>query len=464
MYKIKPITLPPFFNITSDKIAFYKPVNSSLEFLRLVSWFDLSWVGGFNYGFNMDIPVKFAFKVSNYNSSKKLEDVKIKWEPKVYNKNGVDVTNDMHILAATWYESVLSDLKNWTYSFGDISKNKVYSWVVKIRVEPKNPKYQKVILWGVGFIKYKLYGIDGEKTIVDKIKWNSNIDLKFWWVYVIWAFSNSVKWLYEILRKSSNNSKMAASDVKQINELKIKAYNNVIKNVTKLTNGIQSTTSIVNWDIDGIYYNKWGDITINGNISVKWKSLIYANWWNIIINGNIKKKWWILTIVAKADSNGKWGHIYIANNVTNIDGILVAEKWIFPLWAKNDEDNGNHGYMLNVVKWNKNSELNNQLLIYWMVISRWNTVGWSIKIDNKYVLPGWKEVPWTSYWFYHAAIADLNYLRRYHYIFNPWKAACKITSSNYSSTCSKLDTSKYGTYPVIIQYDPAINMSKPYWF
>jgi hypothetical protein len=40
------------------------------------------------FAFGMDIPIKLTFKVENYNNSNILKDVCIKWEPKVYDKNG----------------------------------------------------------------------------------------------------------------------------------------------------------------------------------------------------------------------------------------------------------------------------------------------------------------------------------------------------------------------------------------
>ena len=463
--KIKPITTSPYFSVSNATFSLSSIKHINANFLPLSSDYTLTGLSDTIYGFNMDLPINFKFNVQNYNSLEPLKNSHIQLVFKVYDKNGRDITSDMEIIPSTGYETKLANLLNWNFSFGDLSKNALYTGLVKIRIEPKNYKYQEVYLAWSWYITYDLLGPDGVKTIKDKINWHSTLKLKYWGVYVVWLFTNSVKWLYEVLRNSSNNSWMSNSSEKQINELKLKTYNRIIRNVTKIVSSISKNTSeIDNGVINGIYYNKGGDITISSNSQVKWKSLIYANWWNVIIKWNIKKKWWILTIVAKSDTSWKWWHIYIAKNVTNIDAILVADKWIFPLWAKEDEDNWNHGYMLDVVKWNKNSELNNQLLIYGMVISRWNTVWWSIKIDGKYVLPGGKEIPWTTVNFYHAAISDLNYLRRYHYSFNPGEAACKPTDNNYDPSCSKLATSKYGTYPVIIRYDPAINTLKPYGF
>jgi hypothetical protein len=337
-------------------------------------------------------------------------------------------------------------------------KEIVFTWRLELNWEVVNPKIN--IGWDV-LLDFDLNGDVWEKNVKAYYNVDSTLSVNFRWTYVEWLYSNAAKWLYELLRKSEwtyASSQMSHSQ-STVN-IKNIAYNNIIKNVTKAVRWHKNNCSSVGVDIKWICYNKW-NITINW-WTVEWKSLIFAKWWDIIIDWNIKKfpKDSLLTIVAVSDDNGNWGHVYIANNVTNIDAIIVTEKWIFPKGAKDDSN-----YMLEVVKGNKNSELKNQLVIYGLVISRWNTIGWSIKINWKYVLPGGKEIEWTSDNFYKAAIYDLNYLRRYHKIFNPGQDACDPrNNSSYWSTCNKLNENKYWTFPVVIIYDPAIKIYKPYWF
>jgi hypothetical protein len=138
---------------------------------------------------------------------------------------------------------------------------------------------------------------------------------------------------------------------------------------------------------------------------------------------------------------------------------MITDKWVYPLLARYS-GTLKVSKMLNVVKWMNNSMLNNQLLIYWMIISRNNTIGWSIKIDNQYVQPWGKKLVWDTNNFYRAVIYDLNYLKRYHKVFNPWKSFCSIKASNYSSSCTKLDSQKYRTFSVVIMYDPSIKVNR----
>jgi hypothetical protein len=300
----------------------------------------------------------------------------------------------------------------------------------------------------------------GSKEVTSYYDISSNLSVKYRGVYVEGLYSNAAKGLYELLRKADNYSSSQMSRSSASVDLKNKLYNKIVRNVNQIIRWNYELTNNINGSINGVYYNNWS-IVISGNIRVDGKSLIFAKGGDIIIKWNIKKSKpdAVLTIVAISD-NGTGGHIYIDNNVTNIDAVLVSEKWIFPIWAQD-----NNAYMVRVVKGLKNNELNNQLVIYGMVISKWNTVWGSIKIDGKYVLPGGKQIEGIPANFYRAAIYDLNYLRRYHKVFNKGQTACDPRkSSDYGTNCQKLDENKYGTYPVVIIYDPSIKVVKPYGF
>ena len=426
------------------------------------NWFTLVLSGGSAPAFNQDMPITFNVYTTWFNNPEWLKNVKIhanfwvvKWEDCSNSKD-----EGIRITASTGYENILEDLlSTWWYLLWNIWSNSIWQLQLKIRLERIwwNAN-TNIKLCSTGFVSYGLSYEDDYRTVIKKVNWISNVKVKYWWVFVEWLVSNTVKWLYEILRKSENNNLMSKWVQKQINETKIKVYTSIIRKVNKTVRWVSTKVTNIPGEINWIYYND-GDITIN-TAKVVGKSLIYSDGGNIIINWNIKKKWWIFTIVAKSKNGNGW-YIYIAPNVTNIDAILVSEKGIFPY----DLSRQSRYNMLEVVKWNKNTELNNQLLIYGMVISRWNTIGGSIRIEDSYVIPWWKKLPASTINFYKAAIYDLNYLRRYHYVFNQWAPACKEKSDSYDdNSCEKLDVSKYWTYPVVIKTDPEIKTKKPYGF
>jgi len=440
------------------ELSFIKEANKT--FKDIFVWFDLlTWENNAIFWFGMDIPLKLKITTKNYNSNEQIQNIKLKFNPIVKDKNG----NNINVIVTpwTWYENKWNQLKNGTFGINNLSKNSSEeSWKFVIRIENDDDDIISdcKLSWN-GWIEYTLKWMWWIKIIKKKINWNSNIDIKYWGVYVEWLFSSKVKWLYELLRNSSNNIDMAQSASKIV-WLKIKTYNNILKTLAEQIRWIKETELTSIWNLNWVYYKNW-DIILDW-WEIKGKSLVYANGWNVYIKWNIKKKWGILTIVTKS-VNWNWGYIFIDNNVTNIDSILVAEKWIYSSLSSNgwifDKSS-----IIDIVKWEKNDELKNQLLIYGMVLSKWNTMWGSVRIWWKYVLPSGKLLDGNRFNFYKSAIYDLNYLRRYHIDFNAWNTACSTNSSNYGTTCSKLDTSKYGTYPVIIKSDTAIKTDKPYGF
>ena len=420
----------------------------------------LTWDNSTVLAFNMDIPIKLNVNTESFNNSSWLTIKKVKFTPFVSSDESCStVESNVIIIPTTWYENKLAELTWWSFVWNEsLSKNDKKFIDLSIRLEniwwTKNSDYT---LCGSGWLEYEIDWLWWKETIRKKINWDSNLKVKYRWVYVNWQYSNSSKWLYELLRSSFNNSNMVQSST-TISRFKTELFNKIVKNVTESVRWIEKSefvsevSNLIKW----IYYNE-SDIKIDTWI-VNGKSLIYAKWGNVYINWNITKnnKNSVLTIVAKKE-NWKGWYIYISPNVTNIDAILVAEKWIYPSIVDNNWIPKNWK-LLDIVKWNYNPILNNQLVIYGLVISKWNTIWWSIRIDDKYVLPGWKEIPANKLNFYKAAIKDLNYLRRYHSKFN------KGNNAKNPVTWNPLDETQYGTYPVIIWYDSAIKTSNPYWF
>ncbi len=448
----------PYYSLTNGSIQ--KQLSQTFTFNPVVkSTKLLTWDNSTVLAFNMDIPIKLNVITDDFNNVNKILVKHIKFTPFVSSNNTCSTVEDAVIVPTTGYEDKFANLNSWSFEWNKYFASGDNADVdLSLRVENvKSVRKTDYYLCGTWWIEYQISWLNGDKIVKKKITWKSNLSIKYWWVYIKGQYSNSSKWLYELLRSSSNNSNMVQSST-TISRFKTKLFNKIVKNVTESVRWVTESefVSEVSNSIKWINYNE-GDIKI-GTWIINGKSLIYAKWGNVYINWNITKndRSSVLTIVAK-EENWKGWYIYISPNVTNIDAILVAEKWIYPSIVDNNWTPKNWK-LLEVVKWKYNSILNNQLVIHGLVISKWNTIWWSIRIDDKYILPGWKEIPANNLNFYKAAIKDLNYLRRYHSKFNKGNVAKNPVTWN------PLDETQYGTYPVIIWYDSAIKTSNPYWF
>lgn len=439
-------------NYTINETVWFKPLITNVQLLTWANWQVLQlWQD-----------IQFKLKVKNVSSSKNIENVKIKYIPKIYNKFWSDITNKFNITVSTgdfedntkkvlytWLNIDFNStiLSNW-WDLWTINGGSGSAYNFKIRVEFKDGvETPEVKLGWYLWIKYDINNsVQWIKTAVSKYKVNSNITLKYWWVYVKWMYSNAAKWLYELARKWNLWSMQFSSVSNNSFQIKTITFNNIVKKITQETMDIHNLTSVINGTISWKYKNN-GDITING-WNINWKSLIFADWWNIYIKWNIRKtnNDDILTILSIKGNSWNKGKIIIDPSVTNIDAVIITEWWIFSFDNMSD--------VLKSVMGKKNDKLKNQLVIYWFILSQNNTIWWSIKMNWTYVLPWWKET--NS--FYTAWVYDLNYLRRYHKDFNKWRTAIDPITSR------ELDESKYWTYPTIIIYDNYIRSSKPYGF
>jgi hypothetical protein len=116
-----------------------------------------------------------------------------------------------------------------------LTKSNSFNTNLLIRFENNwNNSNLNYILWMTWWIQYTLYGLDWSKTIKKEINWSSNIKIKYWWLYVGWNYSNSVRWLYEINRKNG-----CRSSITTVHNLKIKTYNKIVQNSSKLIRWIK---------------------------------------------------------------------------------------------------------------------------------------------------------------------------------------------------------------------------------
>ena len=144
------------------------------------------------------------------------------------------------------------------------------------------------------------------------------------------------------------------------------------------------------WDVPRVTIS-WDDLDWNKTLVVEWSD-IYIDW-NITWDG-------ILGIIA-LQRNGRWGNIYIDNNVTDVHAFIYTDRSLMSARMHNGDFQVLNGA-------DHEERLFNQLYIKWVLFSE-NTI-W-----------GAHSTPYTCPFYIHqncdlslAAQYDLNYLRRYY--------------------------------------------------
>lgn len=219
-----------------------------------------------------------------------------------------------------------------------------------------------------------------------------------------------------------------------------------------------------------IYYNltwdqAWKNVELTWN-EVWWNKTIIIKWWNLYIKSDLSydSSTDTLWIIVLKDDNNNWWNLYIDPNVKNVVWSIYVDKSIMSyntIYCNPDwEISPNCGWTLEALK--------NQLYIYWQVFSE-NTIGWSR--SNPLICPYYKyNEPSFICDLDTAQKYDLNYLRRYFVYDNNndcgWVSDWLINScddpygwywnSNYFDR-----NSIYYLYPIIIEYNPMIQVSPP---
>jgi len=302
------------------------------------------------------------------------------------------------------------------------------------------------------------------------------------WLKVLWiTYSKTQK---NIINNQNINDIHVLGN---INKSKLKAQ--IRKNIYKAILNVSNTNA--QWwttnDINNLTWNDWNThnkwkIIFNKKIlyfdlsspitektitiwtwTLNWKKTIIIKWWDLYIKWNIylNSKSDILWIAVLRDKNWKWWNIYIAPNVTYIAAQIYTDWAIFSAWwptADNDwEDISTHILWINT----NQKVLANQLFIKWQLFSE-NTIWGSRK--NPAICPYYDK---TSCTLGKAQKYDLNYLRRYFTydsdnnwtidsIANWWKYYY-----NWNIKTSYDSTYKYINYPIIIEYNPMIQITPP---
>jgi hypothetical protein len=200
------------------------------------------------------------------------------------------------------------------------------------------------------------------------------------WLKVIWNLQWD--WKFDQTWQKSNFSDLSKSNLRS--KIRKNAFS-YIKN--------QKNNTIINW----VKYIENNDITINWNQS--YETLIVKNW-NVVISWDLNesnKKLWIIVLKdnynINSDYNKNW-NIYINKNVEKINAIIYTD-WTFR--SANSSWNSYSDWELST----------NKLYLNWSLFTR-NTIGWAVKDNSSYTLPGWQ----TTNDYDLAEIYDLNYVRK----------------------------------------------------
>ncbi len=276
---------------------------------------------------------------------------------------------------------------------------------------------------------YLEYVIDTNKTVIYKawtIWWNQGQNSNTIKIYGLTNIDESKQ--KDLVENQEQDIKNIAWDIDKW-ELRWNIRKNafeVIKNVS----WSPTWTSLINWKV--IYYdyrNANSKIHTINSCSNCWEKTIVILWANAYITWNLTI-WWIIVL---KDDNNNWWNIYIDPEVRKIGAALYADKSAI---SYNDiwwEISPSNGWTYEVLK--------NQLYIHWSLFSE-NTIWWSRK--NPPVCPFYKYSE-NSFdcTLDEAQKYDLNYLRRW------------IEENNFGSS------EEESQYPVVIKYNPEVQISPP---
>ncbi len=196
---------------------------------------------------------------------------------------------------------------------------------------------------------------------------------------------NSSKWILPVFGNEINNrvsklTRNAPDDTKQVVDMSIESFDSDKAMVTIWDEKIFYFNYEGREDPSTSLLNKWFTVTLwkpaqtfdgnnreNFQTQVEGKNTLIVKWANVYIKSDIynKDKNSLLTIVAQRDSKNNGGNIYIDPDVTNIDGVLIADGSLLSYRNKK---------ILNRNTDNDSGLLARQLYIYGMLFTK-NTIG-----------------------------------------------------------------------------------------
>ncbi len=252
----------------------------------------------------------------------------------------------------------------------------------------------------------KITWITHSQNQVDLVSWQSASDIS-----ILWNLEKS--YLQRDVREN------AYSLIKNISP-----SNWAVMNITNVN---QSSPWKRLGDVLYFWWLNWDNVVINLSWNYSWIKTIFVEWWNVYVKSNIlasNKSTDILWIVSLKNNSWNWWNIYIHPDVLEVDAVLYADRAIVSY----------DGSEISPDNWWTYEYLSKQLYIYWTVFSN-NTIGWSVDTSNL-------KCPFyiTTCNLDTAQKYDMNYLRR-------WYEVKRLSS--------------YQNYPVIINYNPLIQLTPP---
>jgi len=198
----------------------------------------------------------------------------------------------------------------------------------------------------------------------------------------------------------------------------------------------------------------WQDIVLTENNNIEWNKTLVVEWWDIYVSGNLRGEG-LLGLVAIRKGNHGW-NIYINPSVTDVHAVMYADRSVISYDGTNELDGGT-----------EDQNLANQLYIYGSIFSE-NTIGGSLTTTCPYYTASCNDNISKKY--------DLNLLRRYILVSevdgdgNPtwvqypqfWGAESYMWNEFDHDT--EAQRPGYRKFPLIIEYNPAIQQTPPPFF
>jgi len=363
-------------------------------------------------------PFIVELKVSN-------DDISYNANPEVWNaqKYKFELTNTWKLIWYTDWSIDYGKIKLWVewHFWEDFKEEKytfdnnynTYLWFTARINANKNYLSQPKISWPL-YITYDI----GWKKVKYLINWsdsainNDNVSIEWeeqntLWLRVIWTLQWS-QTASEVWQKA-NFSDISKSELRT----------QIRKNAYEFTKSMKSW-EIVNW----VKYVNW-DVTLSASSNLWYETLVVKNW-NVIITWNLtQSKLWIIVLEdwynVQDWYNLNW-NVFITPNVTKINVVIYTDWW----FLSSIDDNK---WKLSEDAITRTSKLQKQLVLNWTLFTR-NTIGWAIKANNTYTLPGWSKVKD----FNQAMYYDLNYIRRWNEWYSEYKWEYDYFVIKYDST------------------------------